>query len=51
MLYFRAFVGKDEIGTDDPALFDEAIARGYVATRADGSPYIVHLELQRRRRR
>ncbi|MDX6582392.1 MAG: sulfoquinovosidase [Solirubrobacterales bacterium] len=40
MLYFRAFVGKDEIGTDDPAAFDEAVARGYVATHADGSPYV-----------
>jgi alpha-glucosidase (family GH31 glycosyl hydrolase) len=40
MLYFRVFVGADEIGTDDPADFDEALAKGYVATRADGSPYI-----------
>jgi alpha-glucosidase (family GH31 glycosyl hydrolase) len=40
MVYFRAFVGQDEIGTDDPAAFDEALRRGYVATRADGSPYV-----------
>ena len=40
LLYFRAFVGQDEIGTDDPDAFDEAIDRGYVATRADGSPYV-----------
>ncbi len=40
VLYFRAFVGQDEIGTDDPDAFDEAIDRGYVATRADGSPYV-----------
>ena len=40
MLYFRAFVGKDEIGTDDPAAFDEALANGYVATHADGTPYV-----------
>lgn len=39
MVYFRAFVGKDEIGTDDPAAYDEALAKGYVATHADGSPY------------
>ncbi len=39
MLYFRAFVGEDTIGTDDPAAYDEAIAKGYVATRADGDPY------------
>lgn len=40
LLYFRSFVGQDEIGTDDPDAFDEAIARGYVATRADGEPYV-----------
>jgi alpha-glucosidase (family GH31 glycosyl hydrolase) len=40
MLYMRTFVGRDTIGTDDPAAFDEAIARGFVATRADGSPFI-----------
>ncbi|MCW2990808.1 MAG: glycoside hydrolase family 31 [Solirubrobacterales bacterium] len=39
MLYFRLFVGKDTIGTDAPAAFDEAVAKGYVATHADGSPY------------
>jgi alpha-D-xyloside xylohydrolase len=40
MLYFRTFVGRDDIGTDDPADFDEAVAKGYVAERADGSPYV-----------
>jgi sulfoquinovosidase len=40
MLYFRLFVGRDEIGTDDPADFEEAVAKGYVATKADGQPYI-----------
>jgi sulfoquinovosidase len=40
LLYFRAFVGRDEIGTDRPELLDEAIRRGYVATRADGRPYV-----------
>lgn len=39
MLYFRAFVGEDEIGTDDPAAYDEAIAKGYVATKPGGGPY------------
>ncbi len=39
LLYFRAFVGQDRIGTDSPAKYDEAIAKGYVATHADGSPY------------
>ena len=40
LLYFRAFVGRDAIGTDRPELLDEAIRRGYVATRADGQPYV-----------
>lgn len=40
LVYFRSFVGRDEIGTDDPDAFDEAIERGYVATRADGEPYV-----------
>ena len=40
LLYFRLFVGKDTIGTDSPAAYDEALAKGYVATHADGSPYV-----------
>jgi alpha-glucosidase (family GH31 glycosyl hydrolase) len=40
VLYLRAFVGKDEIGTDDPRAYDVALSKGYVATRADGSPYV-----------
>jgi alpha-glucosidase (family GH31 glycosyl hydrolase) len=40
LVYFRSFVGKDEIGTDDPSAFDEAIRRGYVATKANGDPYV-----------
>jgi alpha-glucosidase len=40
LVYFRAFVGQDEIGTDRPAYYDEALAKGYVAKRADGQPYI-----------
>ena len=40
LVYFRSFVGEDEIGTDDPDAFDEAIERGYVATEADGDPYV-----------
>jgi alpha-glucosidase len=39
MLYFRAFVGSDNTGTDDPAMYDEAVAKGYVATDATGRPY------------
>ena len=40
LLYFRAFVGRDEIGTDDPAAYDEAVANGYVAKTATGQPYV-----------
>nr|MDQ5807779.1 hypothetical protein [Actinomycetota bacterium] len=40
ILYFRAFVGMDEIGTDDPADFDEAVQKGYVAKTPTGQPYI-----------
>lgn len=40
MLYLRSFVGKDEIGTDDPRAYNVAIKRGYVATHADGTPYV-----------
>src|SRR4051794_10946299 len=32
LVYFRAFVGKDTIGTDDPAQYDVATGKGYVAT-------------------
>jgi alpha-glucosidase len=39
LLYFRAFVGQDTTGTDDPRAYDEALAHHYVATHADGSPY------------
>ncbi len=39
MLYFRSFVGKDTIGTDDPGEYDAAIRRGLVATHANGKPY------------
>jgi alpha-glucosidase len=40
MVYFRSFVGQDNIGTDDPKAYDTALAKGYVATHADGSPYV-----------
>lgn len=39
LLYFRAFVGQDTIGTDDPNQYTEALTKGYVATHADGRPY------------
>lgn len=40
LLYFRAFVGKDDIGTDAPRYYDEALDKGYVATTATGDPYL-----------
>ena len=40
LVYFRAFVGQDTIGTDSPVAYQYAIAHHYVATRANGSPYV-----------
>jgi alpha-glucosidase (family GH31 glycosyl hydrolase) len=40
LVYFRAFVGQDEIGTDRPAYYDEATSKGYVAKTATGQPYV-----------
>ncbi len=39
LLYFRAFVGQDSTGTDDPGEYNYAVQHGYVATQANGSPY------------
>lgn len=39
LVYFRAFVGLDKTGTDDPQQYKGALAKGYVATRANGRPY------------
>ncbi len=39
LVYFRAFVGRDEIGTDRPSDYDRAVDNGWVATNADGDPY------------
>ena len=40
LLYFRAFVGADSTGTDDPAQYDYAVRHGLVATHGDGTPYV-----------
>ena len=40
ILYLRSFVGTDEIGTDDPRAYDVALRKGYVATHADGTPFV-----------
>ena len=37
MLYFRAFVGEDTIGTDDPAAYDEALAKGCLLYTSDAA--------------
>lgn len=39
IVYFRAFAGNERHGYEEDEAYDEAIAGGYVATRADGSPY------------
>jgi alpha-glucosidase (family GH31 glycosyl hydrolase) len=39
LLYFRAFVGQDR-GTQSSGDYDYAVSHGYVATHADGSPYV-----------
>ncbi|HEX2087096.1 MAG TPA: TIM-barrel domain-containing protein, partial [Solirubrobacteraceae bacterium] len=39
ILYIRSFVSNDGAATDPPGVFDFAVERGYVARRADGSPY------------
>ena len=39
MLYIRSFVANDVAGTEPKGRFDEAIAKGYVAKHADGTPY------------
>lgn len=41
VLYLRSFVSNDIAGTESPGAFDEAIARGYVATTATGEPYLL----------
>jgi alpha-glucosidase (family GH31 glycosyl hydrolase) len=40
VLYIRGFVGQDIAGTQAPGDYDEALAGGYVATGADGKPYL-----------
>jgi sulfoquinovosidase len=40
LLYFRAFVGQDTIGTDSPSAYQYALSHHFVATHADGSPYV-----------
>jgi alpha-glucosidase (family GH31 glycosyl hydrolase) len=40
LVYFRSFAGNEGYGYEDPTAYDTAIQDGYVATHADGSPYI-----------
>lgn len=41
LVYFRAWVGNDGQGLEDDDAFATARARGYAATYADGSPYLM----------
>ena len=40
LVYFRAFAGNEGYGYEDPTVYDAAQRKGYVATHADGSPYV-----------
>ncbi len=40
LAYFRAFVAPDTAGTEDPAVFQEAITQGFVANTLAGTPYL-----------
>jgi alpha-glucosidase len=40
LVYFRSFAGNENHGYEDDTAYDVAQERGYVATRADGSPYV-----------
>ncbi len=40
LLYFRPFVGTEPIGTEYPTEYAAAVEHGYVATDAEGAPYI-----------
>ncbi len=40
LVYFRAFVGKEAIGQEEPSGFETAVQNGYVARTESGQPYI-----------
>jgi len=40
LVYFRAFVGQEGIGQEEPSGYETAIQDGYVARTANGQPYI-----------
>jgi alpha-glucosidase (family GH31 glycosyl hydrolase) len=40
LLYFRPFVGQEQIGTEKPGEYATAVENGYVATDGEGQPYI-----------
>lgn len=40
-LYLRSFVADDVAGTEPPGSFATAVRRGYVATHADGRPFLI----------
>ncbi|MGH3562319.1 MAG: TIM-barrel domain-containing protein, partial [Mycobacterium sp.] len=40
LLYIRGYVSNDALGTNNPAEYTYAVAHNYVATKANGQPYI-----------
>ncbi len=40
LLYFRSFTATDSAGTERPGEFETALADGYLATHANGTPYL-----------
>jgi len=40
LLYFRPFVGQEQIGTEKPGEYETAVEDGYVASDEQGEPYI-----------
>ena len=50
LLYFGPFVGTEQIGTEYSSEYAVALERGYVATDAEGAPFVFRDELRRRAR-
>jgi alpha-D-xyloside xylohydrolase len=41
MAYVRPYISRDAAGTERPGRFEEAVEKGYLATTAAGTPYLV----------
>ena len=46
MVYFRAFVGRDRIGPDDPAAFGSGVQHGCAATIATVASHVFSSNIQ-----